>query len=117
MHLSEFKAWFEGFTEGMDYLPNEKQWKRIQAKIADISTDWTPRTVYIDRYVRPWYDRPHYGPIWSSLCESGHSSRSSGQSYQGNRAGAIQTSADSAELTTAYDWQTLGRADYLSEQA
>jgi len=25
MNLQEFKAWFEGFTEGLECCPNEKQ--------------------------------------------------------------------------------------------
>lgn len=60
MTLAEFKAWFEGYTEGMeDKAPTLKQWKRIQAKVADI--DGTPITypIYIDRYIRPVY------PYWS----------------------------------------------------
>lgn len=37
MTLSEFKAWFEGFTEGMDATPTEKQWERIKARIGEIN--------------------------------------------------------------------------------
>ena len=47
MKTEEFKAWFEGFTESMDSTPNEKQWKRIKAKVAEI--DGTS-VVYTDRY-------------------------------------------------------------------
>src|SRR5258708_37815493 len=67
MNVSEFKAWFEGFTENMDGPPGEKAWKRILAKIGEI-TDAPPTTypVYIDRWVRPYWDRywgPYYGGI------------------------------------------------------
>ena len=37
MTLSEFKAWFEGYTEGLDGAPTEKQFKRIKAKVAEIT--------------------------------------------------------------------------------
>lgn len=33
MTLSEFKAWFSGFTESMDSTPNEKQWGRIKERV------------------------------------------------------------------------------------
>ena len=65
MQLSEFKAWFEGFTEGMDGPPNEKQWARIQAKIKEI--DGAPVTpVYIERYrdIYPRWYRSYEG--WTS---------------------------------------------------
>ena len=63
MRLSEFKAWFDGFTETMDGAPNEKQWVRIKEKIALISNESIACTwpVYVDRYVRPWWgvDKPY----------------------------------------------------------
>lgn len=37
MTLPEFKAWFEGFTETMEGPPNEKQWARIQERIAEVA--------------------------------------------------------------------------------
>ena len=37
MTLSEFKAWFEGFTEDMEGPPNEKQWKRICERLATVT--------------------------------------------------------------------------------
>lgn len=55
MNLSEFKAWFGGFTEGMTKLPNAKQWARIQERVAEITPDPTPYPVFIDRYVRPYW--------------------------------------------------------------
>lgn len=64
MTLSEFKAWFEGFSEGIDKAPTEKQFAKIKAKVALI--DGAPITypVFIDRY-RHYYDRiwtvPYYG--------------------------------------------------------
>lgn len=65
MTLSEFKAWFEGFTECMDGPPNAVQWERIQAKIAKIDDKPIPVTVYreyVERF-RPYWPAPgvYYG--------------------------------------------------------
>ena len=61
MTLSEFKAWFEGFTEGMDGTPNTDQWKRIQARVKEIDGTAITKTVFVDRYLPPyrsyWADR------------------------------------------------------------
>ena len=70
MTLSEFQAWFEGFSEGIDKVPTEKQWAKIKEKMGDIDDKPISYPVYVDRYVRPyrpWYDR--YGiqfPTWTS---------------------------------------------------
>ena len=50
MTLSEFKAWFEGYTENMDGPPNAKQWKRIKSMIGDIDGEPITLPIYIDRY-------------------------------------------------------------------
>jgi len=55
MNLSEFKAWFEGFTECMEGTPTKKQWERIKERVAKI--DGTPVTypIYIRDYWQPYY--------------------------------------------------------------
>lgn len=55
MKLDEFKAWFEGFTEGTDGAPTAKQWKRIKERVAEIDGVAISYPVYVERYVRPWY--------------------------------------------------------------
>lgn len=66
MTLSEFKAWFEGFTECMEGAPDESQWKRIQARVKEIDGVAITKTVFVDRYVSPWR------PYWTGLdCYSG----------------------------------------------
>ena len=65
MTLAEFKAWFEGFTETLEAAPNEKQWERIKARVAEINGAVTTYPVFIDRYVPPyrqWWDGVRYGP-------------------------------------------------------
>jgi len=62
MNLSEFKAWFEGFTDGIDSNPNEKQWAKIKEKVSTIRTDPTSPVVireYWNTYRRWWNE-----PVW-----------------------------------------------------
>lgn len=59
MNLSEFRAWFEGFTENLDGTPNDKQWKRIKKRVSEITPDPTPWPVFVDRY------RPYWHETWS----------------------------------------------------
>lgn len=37
MTLSEFKTWFEGYTETIQAPPTEEQWERVKARINEIS--------------------------------------------------------------------------------
>lgn len=77
MTLSEFKAWFEGFTEGMDGPPSLKQWERIQARVKEISGQPVTQTVFVDRYfpaVRPLYavgPGLPYATLAASNCRGG----------------------------------------------
>jgi hypothetical protein len=66
MKLNEFKAWFDGYTEGMEGAPSKKQWERIKEQVAAIDgVAITPASypVYIDRYVRPYYSYPHWNAM------------------------------------------------------
>lgn len=36
MTANEFKAWFEGFAEGIGDVPSPEQWARIRAKVKEI---------------------------------------------------------------------------------
>jgi hypothetical protein len=68
MTLSEFKAWFEGYTEGLDRVPTEKQFDRIKEKVKEI--DGAPVTpIYIDRYIEKWPHRP-FSPGWPYVTTS-----------------------------------------------
>lgn len=60
MNLSEFKAWFEGFTENISGQPSKKQWARIQERVGEITSEPTSYPVFVDRYVRP------YQPWWGT---------------------------------------------------
>ena len=50
MHATEFKAWFDGFTEAMDGPPSAKQWERVRAMVGDIDGIGTPRDIFQGRY-------------------------------------------------------------------
>ena len=58
MTPSEFKAWFDGFTECMEGQPTEKQWKRIKKRVSEIDDLPITRTIFNDYYVRPY--RPYF---------------------------------------------------------
>ena len=63
MQVSEFKAWFEGFTESIEGLPNKKQWERVKEKVALVDGKSIVYREYVDR----WYSRPYYGSSWTTL--------------------------------------------------
>ncbi len=99
MTLSEFKAWFEGFTEDLAGPPNKKQWERIKVRVGEITGQPISYPVYIDRYVRP---NPLYGPIWTSLYGVGQS-QGVGQVAQGVANAAFQGASQYNMPTQAMD--------------
>lgn len=50
MTPSEFKAWFDGFTEAFTGCPTKAQWTRIKARVAEIDGKPVTERVYVDRY-------------------------------------------------------------------
>lgn len=36
MLVSEFKAWFDGFSDGITDAPTKEQWAKIKSKIEDV---------------------------------------------------------------------------------
>lgn len=54
MTLSEFKAWLEGFSEGIETAPTEKQFEKIKAKVAEINSVPVTREVFVERYRDIW---------------------------------------------------------------
>ena len=69
MIVSEFKAWFGGFTEGMDGPPDAKQWKRIQKRVGEIDGTQITEKIYVDRFVRPYRE---YRPYWGTPVDPWH---------------------------------------------
>lgn len=101
MTLAEFKAWFEGFTESIEGVPNEAQFAKIKAKVALIDGAPVTYPVFVDRYwPQPW--RPYWDqPIWAN----------GGVSYSLTAVGSDtgQITFDSISAMTA-----LGRADAMN---
>lgn len=92
MHLTEFKAWFQGYTEEMDAPPNKAQWAKIKKRVAEITADYTPTPVFIEKWVHPYrryWQQPEY-VAWRT----------------NNTADCT-----SPRLT---DWSAAGRAEYRS---
>lgn len=102
MMLSEFKAWFEGFTENMDGPPSADQWKRIKKRVKEIDGEWTPRHVFIDRYVRP------YRTWWS---DGIYYSASSGDPV--GRLSSVSSQSAALENDPSA-WRTAGKAEFAS---
>ena len=93
MHLSEFQAWFEGFTEEMKGPPNKDQWAKIKKRIKEITADYTPAPVFIRDYIRPW--RRYWDTGWYPTWIDNNTASLSAQ----------------AQLT---DWSHAGQAEYRS---
>jgi hypothetical protein len=133
MNLSEFKAWFEGFTDGLEAAPSEKQWGRIKEKIKLIKdAPPTERIVFVDHWARPWrrwWEGPHLydapagrpikrviveKPVWQSMQSFSRGRSSSGQ--EPPVRSMIQREADF--IAEAFDssaaFRDLGRAEARS---
>lgn len=50
MTLSEFKAWFEGFSEGVNGTPTPEQWGKIKARVEKIDGTQTSQHVFYHQY-------------------------------------------------------------------
>lgn len=89
MTESQFKQWFEGFTEANDgKVPTAKQWTKIKERISQITGTPIIEKHFYDRY---WW--PHQ-PYWSYLSVG---SLGSGTCLAGSQAGVtLQSNADNA---------------------
>lgn len=87
MTLSEFKAWFEGFTENIDGAPTAKQFKKIKDKVSEIDGAVTTYPIYIERYRDIWPNKlPYWTQPWVTY--------SSADSVRGIGVGQINYSPD-----------------------
>jgi hypothetical protein len=108
MNLAEFKAWFEGYTEGMRDTPSAKQWARIKARVDEITAQPTEVRYFYDHY---W--RPHY----YSLGVAGGMSNAATLTTTGYCQTVGQNSASAYALTSTDAFRMLGQADAHSEAA
>jgi hypothetical protein len=91
MDLSEFQAWFEGYTEEMKGVPTKEQWSKIKKRVKEITPEPTPMPVFVNRYVRPWrewWEHPYIARLESSI----------------------------KSTATLADWRRAGSAEMLSTQ-
>lgn len=63
MTQEEFKAWFDGFCEGITGEPNAKQWTRIKARVKEIDGRTVTERIFIDHYR---FDPYRYYPYWGT---------------------------------------------------
>lgn len=115
MTLSEFKAWFEGFTECMEGAPDEKQWQRIKARVKEIDGVAITKTVFVDRYVEVPYRRGWWeNPIVSYGASSGGTALLSTSGASRNDAVASLNAERFDSRSALHD---LGKAEYSAALA
>lgn len=116
MTPAEFKAWFEGFTEGMDGKPNDKQWKAICERVKTIDGTQLVTRTFVDRYIERYRD-----PLWSGLywgaTTSGATSKSVDVSYQAALGGMGAVASQTSTLSADDLLRQMGRADYADLKA
>ena len=113
MTLAEFKAWFEGFTEGFGGAPSDAQWTRIKARVKEIDGTAITQTVFVDRYWPTYYRE--YRPYYSGTPLGGSLSGMSVQSQSGSLSG-MQVS-NTAGFNSYDAMQALGRNDFQTLNA
>lgn len=100
MNMSEFKAWFEGFSEVMTGPPNDAQWARIKERVAQIDGQPTSYPVYLREHGYPvgreWWVYPNTMP--TVTCGGSATS------------GYVQNVEIPFDAQAAFD--SLGHADY-----
>lgn len=117
MNLSEFKAWFDGFTENLDGPPTTKQWKRVQDKVAEIKE--MPATTYhtfIRDHYYPWWHQHHHHyhstpnmPYFTTTCVG--LAQSNGAMNLNNDI-TYQSSQNHVDFDSSRAFTDLGRAEY-----
>ena len=108
MQICEFKAWFEGFTEGMTKLPTVKQWARIKARIDEIDGMATTERIFIDRYWR------RYEPYWISTTWTGLPTGTQTVSTNQAQLTANSVPFDGTLLNASQTFTALGKAEAAS---
>ncbi len=116
MTPSEFKAWFEGFTEAFDSkIPTKVQWARIKERIGEIDGKPITERVFVDRwypYYRQWgyvYTTPTFSPSPTNI--------PNGTIYMSNALGIASNSliSNSSQAAVSFDsavaMNAVGRAE------
>ena len=104
MHTSEFKAWFDGFTEAIKDKPTKMQWARIKERLAEVDGNYTPPQVFFDR----WYHKFHTYPFWYNW----YSTSSPTYTVNGNAVASNDLAVVGA--STASQWNQIGQAEAVT---
>lgn len=113
MNLTQFKAWFEGYTEEMDGAPTTKQWKKIKAKVGEITAEPMPIERIVERYRDYW--RPYYST--AILC-NGPAIATSDKYTFGGEASSVQCSNTltyNGPANAVEAFRAIGRADAAAQ--
>lgn len=111
MTQEEFKAWFMGFCEGVDSLPTEKQWKRIQARVKEIDGSRITERIFIDRY-EPYR---YYPPFYTTPYGAADSNKFFCGTTAGSDAPGVAPIKPSAPWNSTVAMFTLGAAEARDE--
>lgn len=125
MTPGEFKAWFEGFTEAFEKVPNLRQWAKIKDRVAEIDSKQTTQAVYVDRYWPPYTPRPYYYPYIGTMMSSGDTSTLEQAATANAMQGSIdnqkgyqqnyQANLGSTQSAGSYNDGSLGQWDSFAE--
>lgn len=117
MTPSEFKAWFDGFTEAFTGVPTKAQWTRVKERVAEIDGKPVTERVFVDRYwptyIPTYPSYPSYPRrFWSDAITCGATSNMSATSvaYQQNHL-AMMSSPHPEGFDSSKAMLELGRAD------
>ena len=115
MHIMEFHAWFEGYTENIKDTPSTKQWARIKEQAKRIDGAWTAPQTIIHEYRRyPWFNNPVYHPYWST---AGYWSAQSQTVTTYSNANNAEESGSPVPINTTTTFYNLGLAEGTTEGA
>ena len=74
MTSNEFRAWLDGFEQGIDEAPSLSQWAAIRARIEQMDGETLSYSEFTARFVDPyrkWW-QPHFFCELGGLDSSGH---------------------------------------------
>ena len=106
MTQNEFKSWFSGFCECLTGIPTAKQWARIKSRVSEINDVPTTRTVYVERYNYPWWNKEFYGSVSGS---AGSISRYQNNSLESTKHYCSSTNLDCVGINST---EILGKVNF-----
>lgn len=108
----EFKAWFEGFTEGLSGKPDETQWEKIKKRVQDIDGRQVTQLVFVERYwPRSIGDYQYYPQnYWAEMPSLCYGAQNAAGASGGILANANQTAAPN-NFDALDAMRQLGRAE------